>query len=71
MSIGQPQAWKAQDVESDRSYILRLTPEEVEGFQTALAYTKKYPNPLLDMTQADYPVPDSSKKALETAIAAT
>ncbi|CAG8877970.1 unnamed protein product [Penicillium nalgiovense] len=72
MSIGTtPQAWKAQDVERDGSWILRLTSEQIEGFHSALVYAKKHPKPLLDMTQADYPLPETSKKALEDAIATT
>ncbi|KAK2789335.1 hypothetical protein FQN53_002177 [Emmonsiellopsis sp. PD_33] len=72
MSIGTgPQSWKAADVQNGNSWVLRLTPEEVEGFRTALAYAKANPKPLLDMTQADYPLPEASKKALERAIATT
>ncbi|GIK00026.1 hypothetical protein Aspvir_004039 [Aspergillus viridinutans] len=72
MSIGSgPQAWKTEDVKRDNSWILRLTPEEIEGFRMALAYAKAHPKELLDMTQADYPLPEASKKALERAIATT
>ncbi|KAJ5456010.1 Taurine catabolism dioxygenase TauD/TfdA [Penicillium daleae] len=72
MSIGTgPQAWKTEDVKRDNSWILRLTPEEVEGFRIALVYAKAHPKELLDMTQADYPLPEASKKALERAIATT
>ncbi|KAK7964953.1 hypothetical protein PG996_000685 [Apiospora saccharicola] len=35
-SGGGPQAWKAEDVRNDTTWILRLTPEEVEGFRTAM-----------------------------------
>ncbi|KAL3447270.1 hypothetical protein BJX65DRAFT_318300 [Aspergillus insuetus] len=72
MSIGtKPRAWKAKDVESDKTWILRLTPEEIDGFRSALAYAKAHPKELLDMTQADYPLPAASKAALERAIATT
>ncbi len=66
-----PQAWKAEDVRRDNSWILRLTSEEVEGFRAALTYAKAHPKPLLAMTQADYPLPEVSKKALERSIATT
>ncbi|KAH8886163.1 Clavaminate synthase-like protein [Thozetella sp. PMI_491] len=72
MAVGSgPQAWKAEDVRRETSWILRLSPEEVEGFRTALAYAKAHPKPLLDMTQADYPLPEVSKQALERAIGTT
>lgn len=72
MSIGTgPKAWKTEDVEIDSSWILRLTPEQIQGFKDALAYAKAHPKPLLEMTQADYPLPETSKKALEEAIAST
>ncbi|KAJ5619097.1 Taurine catabolism dioxygenase TauD/TfdA [Penicillium lagena] len=72
MSIGNgPQAWKTEDVKRDNSWILRLTSEEVEGFRTALAHAKAHPKALLDMTQADYPLPEVSAKALQRAIATT
>ncbi|KAL4894277.1 hypothetical protein BDV59DRAFT_201117 [Aspergillus ambiguus] len=72
MSIGTgPQGWKTEDVKRDNTWILRLTPEEVDGFRTALAHAKAHPKDLLDMTQADYPLPEASKKALGRAIATT
>ncbi|KAJ5276916.1 hypothetical protein N7524_003069 [Penicillium chrysogenum] len=72
MSIGtRPQAWRTQDVERDSSWIIRLTPEQIEGFQHALVYAKKHPKPLLDMTQADYPLPEATKKVLQDAITTT
>ncbi|KAL2794880.1 hypothetical protein BJX66DRAFT_325073 [Aspergillus keveii] len=72
MSIGtSPRAWKTKDVESDKTWILRLTPEEIDGFRSALAHAKAHPKELLDMTQSDYPLPAASKAALERAIATT
>ncbi|KAH8897659.1 Clavaminate synthase-like protein [Thozetella sp. PMI_491] len=72
MAVGSgPQPWKAEDVRRDSSWILRLTPEEADGFCTALEYAKAHPKELLDMTQADYPLPEASKQALERAIATT
>ncbi|KAL5344070.1 hypothetical protein BJX70DRAFT_7319 [Aspergillus crustosus] len=72
MSIGEkPQAWKTKDVESDNTWILRLTPLEIDGFRAALAHAKANPKPLLSMTQADYPLPAASARALQRAIDTT
>lgn len=56
---------------NDTSWQLRLTPDEVEGFRTALSHAKKVNKPLLEMVQADYPLPDVSRLALERAITTT
>ncbi|KAF9892146.1 hypothetical protein FE257_002552 [Aspergillus nanangensis] len=66
-----PQAWKTHDVEHDTTWILRLTPEEIAGFRSALTHAKAHPKPLLSMTQADYPLPPASQQALTRAIATT
>ncbi|KAJ7213080.1 hypothetical protein GGX14DRAFT_620099 [Mycena pura] len=66
-----PQPWKAEDVRRDNSWILRLSPEEVDGFRTALAHALAVNRPLLEMEQADFPLPDCSCLALERAIATT
>ncbi|KAK7989385.1 hypothetical protein PG989_009700 [Apiospora arundinis] len=70
-SEGGPQAWKADDVRKDDTWILRLTPEEVDGFRTAMEHARKANKPLLDMEQADFPLPAASRLALERAIATT
>ena len=66
-----PQAWKAGDVRKDTSWVLRLTPEEVEGFRIALAHAREVKKPLLEMEQADYPLPEISRRALQRAIDTT
>ena len=73
MTISQdrPQPWLAKDVASQSGWVLRLTPEEADGFTTALRYAEQYPKPLLEMTQADYPLPDASRNALQRAITTT
>lgn len=63
-----PQAWKAEDVRSNEGWILRLQPEEIDGFRTALQYARSHQKPLLDMTQADYPLPEVSARALQRAV---
>ncbi len=69
--IKSPQAWKAEDVRRDSSWIQRLTPEQADGFNQALAHAKKVGKPLLAMEQADFPLPPTSRQALERAIEAT
>jgi hypothetical protein len=66
-----PQAWKSEDVSNDDSWVLRLTSEEVDGFRVALQHALKVDKPLLDMEQADDPLPPESRLALERAIATT
>ncbi|KAI9638151.1 uncharacterized protein MKK02DRAFT_22411 [Dioszegia hungarica] len=66
-----PQPWLADDLRSDSSWILRLRPDEIEGFRTACAYAVAHPKPLLDMTQADFPLPAASAQALQRAIDTT
>lgn len=69
--IDKPRAWKAEDVRNDLSWIQHLTPEAAQGFNTALDHAKKTGKQLLDMEQADFPLPPASKAALERAIDAT
>lgn len=72
MTVGsRPQAWKAEDVRRDNSWILRLEPEEVDGFRKAMEHARQVQKPLLEMTQADFPLPQVSKLALERAISIT
>ncbi|KAJ6480284.1 hypothetical protein C8R45DRAFT_1005082 [Mycena sanguinolenta] len=66
-----PQPWKADDVRRHNSWILRLSPEEVDGFRVASVHALKTNKPLLDMTRADFPLPECSRLALERAIATT
>ncbi|KAJ7682844.1 hypothetical protein B0H17DRAFT_1075091 [Mycena rosella] len=66
-----PCAWKAEDARRDRSWIQRLTPEEVEGFRAALGHARKKNKPLLEMEQRDFPLPDASRRALERAVRTT
>lgn len=67
-----PQAWKAEDVQRDTSWILRLSPEEVDGLRVALAHAqKKVGKPLLEMTQEDFPLPNATRNILQQAINVT
>ena len=66
-----PQAWYAQDVRNDTSWILRLSEEAVAGFQEALVYAKQHRKHFLSMTQKDFPLPCAAKDALAQAVATT
>lgn len=66
-----PSAWRAEDVRRDKSWMQRLTPDEVDGFRTALEHARKANRPLLEMEQRDFPLPDTSRRALERAIRTT
>jgi hypothetical protein len=67
----QPAAWHAEDVCRDNSWVLRLDAEAVAGFESALEYARQSPKPLLQMSQADFPLPAASRQALQQAIAIT
>lgn len=71
MKLEGPQAWKAEDVRQNLSWIQHLTPEEAQGFNTALAHAKKQAKPLLQMEQSDFPLAPASRQALEKALDAT
>lgn len=64
----QPLPWTAAQVEQDDSWILRLNQEQVDGIQTALVHAKRVNKPLLEMEQADFPLPEASRRALQQAI---
>lgn len=67
----QPRAWLARDAEQDTSWIIRMTPQEVAGFDTALAHAKAAGKPLLSMTRQDFPLPQASRAVLARAIDTT
>ena len=64
-----PQAWTADDLRQDESWIQRLSAAEVEGFDLALAHARRLNKPLLAMAQADFPLSDASRAALARAVA--
>jgi hypothetical protein len=70
-STNSPRAWTAEEARADTSWVQRLSAFEVEGFQSALRHARTLGKPLLDMEQADFPLPDVSRRALERAIATT
>lgn len=66
-----PRAWLAHDVEQDPSWIIRMSPDEVAGFDDALNHAVAVNKPLLAMTQADFPLPEASRQVLARAISTT
>jgi hypothetical protein len=66
--VSGPLAWTAAEVAADSSWILRLTEAEVQGFREALIHARRIDKPLLALTQADYPLDDASRGALQRAI---
>ncbi len=67
----RPKAWTAADVQNDRSWIQRLSEDEIDGFRQALAHAKTLNKNLLDMEQRDFPLTDAARAALDRAIATT
>ncbi|MCZ2499034.1 hypothetical protein GN316_19945 [Xylophilus sp. Kf1] len=68
---GAPRAWTAEEARADSSWVQRLTAAEADGFDTALRHARAAGKPMLDMVQADYPLPELSRRALERAVATT
>jgi len=66
-----PSAWYAQDVRDDLSWVQRLSAEEIDGFDQALAHARSHSKPLLAMQQQDFPLPEAARKALQRALATT
>lgn len=66
-----PRAWSPAELRRDSSWIHRLSPEAVAGFEAALAQAKAAGKGWLDMTAQDYPLNDAALSALRRAFAAT
>ena len=63
--------WRAAEAAADTSWIHRLSPEAIAGFDAALAHAKRMGKPLIEMTQDDFPLPAASVDALQAALQAT
>jgi len=66
-----PASWTRLDVENDLSWIQRLSDQEIEGIDQALAHAKKLNKPYLEMSPADFPLNDYAKHALQRAVRTT
>ncbi len=67
----RPQAWTAAQARQDRSWVLRLTEEEVQGMRDALVHARSLNKPLLEMEQADFPLDGAARAVLQRAIDTT
>ncbi len=67
----KPMAWYANDLATDDSWVLKLSAEEIEGFDFALDHAKKQGKPYLSMTASDFPLPVASRSRLQQAFDAT
>ncbi|TWG88671.1 putative taurine catabolism dioxygenase [Cupriavidus gilardii J11] len=67
----RPQAWTAQQVREDNSWVIRLNEAQIQGMRDALAHAKALNKPLLDMVQADFPLNDVAREVLQRAIDTT
>lgn len=67
----RPQAWTAAQVDADRSWTLRLTDEQIDGFRAALDHARTLDKPLLDMSREDFPLTAPARQALADAVAIT
>ncbi|HEY0295465.1 MAG TPA: TauD/TfdA family dioxygenase [Bordetella sp.] len=63
--------WTSQQATEDASWTQRLSPAAVQGFDVALRHAKATGKALLDMEQADFPLPAVSRQALDLALQAT
>lgn len=60
-------AWRAEEAAADSGWILRLTPDEAEGFDQALRHARQADKPWLAMGPQDFPLPPASRGALQRA----
>ena len=65
------QGWRAAEAAADTSWIHRLSPEAVAGFDQALEHAKREGKELVHMTQDDFPLPSASIDALQAALQRT
>lgn len=64
-----PRGWTREEATQDTSWIQRLTPQEVAGFDAALAHARATGKPALAMTADDFPLDEASRAALKRAFA--
>ncbi|QHJ00475.1 hypothetical protein GT347_22350 [Xylophilus rhododendri] len=66
-----PRAWTAQQAAQDTGWVQRLSEEEVQGFREALIHARATGKDILQLEQADFPLPAASRDALVRAVATT
>ena len=69
--IPPPRAWSAEELRRDDSWIQRLSAAEIAGFEAGLAHANGLAKDWLDMTEADFPLDDAARGALNRAFAST
>lgn len=71
-ATGRPlRAWRARDAEQDQSWIIRMTAEEVAGFDAALDAARAGGKALLDMSAQDFPLTAAARGVLDRAMSLT
>ena len=69
--IPPPRAWSAEQLRRDDSWIQTLSTAEIAGFEAGLTHAKGLAKDWLDMTEADFPLDDAARGALQRAFAST
>ncbi|MBO9357833.1 hypothetical protein GG851_27910 [Bordetella petrii] len=68
---GRPQAWTAENVRQDASWVLRIAPRHADAVNKALRHARTHNKPLLEWRQADFPLDADTQDMLRHAIATT
>ncbi|CAM3761498.1 TauD/TfdA family dioxygenase [Bordetella tumulicola] len=68
---GGPQAWIADDVRKDVSWVLRVGQRHIDSLNQALRHAKTHGKPLLEWRQQDFPLDAETQAILRQAIAMT
>lgn len=66
-NVNMETGWLAENVRTDLSWQVRLTPAQVAGFKSALDHAAALDKPMLQMTPADFPLPDACVQVLALA----
>lgn len=66
-----PRAWSPAELERDPSWVHRLSPEAVAGFDAALQHAKAVGQPWLSLSADDFPLNAAAQDALQHAFAGT
>jgi hypothetical protein len=66
-NVNMETGWLAENVRSDLSWQIRLTPTQVAGFKAALDHAAVVDKPLLQMTPADFPLSNECARVLTEA----
>ena len=56
--VDTPKAWRGEDLQQDRSWVLRLDEDDVADLETALAVAKQSNLAFPQITRAEFPLHD-------------